>query len=184
MQKLKKVTVLLLFLTFTLSAKGVTNNNLAITKDINFEIEIGTGINLDLDPVIIDFGNIVRNSSDTITKMEYLKFNSAFAQDNIVTTSFPSGDLSPLDKEYAQFELEYQNKENESYSDKLPVYIKRVKAMFVRQGEDKIPITAEIRGVPEKQRLGKYYKAIRMNVTTSPVNPIKSVRNPGEGGMR
>ena len=184
MGKMKKVSVFLLFLTFFTMLRGAASDNLVITKDINFEVEIGTAIDLDLKPVIINFGNILRDNDDTITKTEYLKFNSAFLQDNMVTTSFPADDLSQSDQEYAKFELEYENKKDENYNDKLPVHIKRVKAMLVRQGEDKIPITAEIRGVPENQRLGKYYKAIKMDVTTSPINPIKSMRSSGEGGMK
>lgn len=184
MVRLKKVTVLLLFLTFSVIGKGVTNDNLTITKDIKFEVEIGTAIDLDLNPVIIDFGNIVRNNNDTITKTEYLKFKNAFTQDNIVTTSFPNGDLNQADQDYGKFNLEYQNNKDESYQDILPVYIKKIRGMTVRQGEDKIPITAEIRGVGKDQRLGKYKKTIKMNVMMTPKAPINSIRTSGMGGMR
>lgn len=182
MVRLKKVTVLLLLLTFSVIGKGAINNNLIITKDIEFQIEIGTVIGL--DPVDINFGDIVRGSNNTITKTEYLKFKTAFTQESKVTVEFTDKDLSPEDKNYGKFELEYQNKDKETYDDKLPVYIKRIKDMEVKTGEKQIPITAEIRGVPEDQRLGKYYKSIKINVITSLKDPITSARISGEGGMK
>lgn len=192
MRVVKKVGVLLMFLISSVACMGDAgsgDNNLVITKDINFEVEVGTVIDLDLDPVDINFGNIVRNSNDTVTRTSYLKFKQAFTKDNKVTTSFPEETNKDVNNEYAMFELDYQQPEEkpkEATTEKttLPVYIKRVKDMLVRKGEIQIPITAEIRGVPKDQKLGLYKKNIKMNVMTTPIDPAKAVRTSGEGGMR
>lgn len=192
MRVVKKVGVLLMFLISSVACMGDAgsgNNNLTITKDIKFEVEVGTVIDLDLDPVDINFGNIVRNSNDTVTRTSYLKFKQAFKEDNKVTTSFPEETNKDVNNEYAMFELEYQQpeekpKEATTEKTKLPVYIKKVKDMLVRKGEIQIPITAEIRGVPKDQKLGLYKKNIKMDVMTTPIDPAKVVRTSGEGGMR
>ena len=193
MRVVKKVGVLLMFLIFSvvcIGNVGSGDNNLVITKDINFEVEVGTVIDLDLDPVDINFGNIVRNSNDTVTRTSYLKFKQAFTEDNKVTTSFPEAASQNANEEYAKFDLDYQppkeEKPKEATTEKttLPVYIKKVKDMLVRKGEIQIPITAEIRGVPKDQKLGLYKKNIKMNVMTTPIDPAKAVRTSGEGGMR
>ena len=183
MRVLKKISVFLMFLTSSVISISA-GDHLTISKDIIFEVEVGTAIDLDLDPVDINFGNIVRNSNDTVTKTSYLKFKTAFTEDNKVKTYFPEGDLTPSDLNYAKFELEYQNKANETYTDKLPVYLQRINDMLVRKGEIQIPITAEIRGVDKNQRLGEYKKNIKMNVVTTPVNPTKALRTSGQGGMK
>lgn len=193
MRVVKKVGVLLMFLIFSvvcIGNVGSGDNNLVITKDINFEVEVGTVIDLDLDPVDINFGNIVRNSNDTVIRTSYLKFKQAFTEDNKVTTSFPEENSKDTNNEYAMFDLDYQppkeEKPKEATTEKttLPVYIKKVKDMLVRKGEIQIPITAEIRGVPKDQKLGLYKKNIKMNVMTTPIDPAKAVRTSGEGGMR
>lgn len=193
-----KVIAFLVFLIFTTVALGQMRDNVVISKDIDFEIEIGTAIDLDLDPVYIDFGNLVRDNKDTITRTSYLKFKSAFQEDNLVTTSFPEekvGDIGNkgIDPNYAKFDLEYvltpRNKEKqqekvENMKTELPVYIQRIQGMTVKKGDIQIPITAEIRGVAKDQMLGRYYKAIKMNVETTPKNPIGAIRSSGQGGMR
>lgn len=189
----KKVGVLLIFFISSIVCMGDAgsgDNNLTITKDIKFEVEVGTVVDLDLDPVDINFGNIVRNSNDTVTRTSYLKFKQAFTEDNKVTTSFPEAVGQNTSDEYAKFELEYQQpkeeKPKEATTEKttLPVYIKKIKDMLVKKGEIQIPITAEIRGVPKDQKLGLYKKNIKMNVITTPVDPAKAIRTSGQGGMR
>ena len=193
-----KVIAFLVFLIFTTVALGQMRDNVVISKDIDFEIEIGTAIDLDLDPVYIDFGNLVRDNKDTITRTSYLKFKSVFQEDNLVTTSFPEEEVGDtgnnlIDPNYAKFDLEYmltpRDKEKqqgkvEDMKTKLPVYIQRIQGMTAKKGDIQIPITAEIRGVPKDQMLGRYYKAIKMNVETTPKNPIGAIRTSGQGGMR
>ena len=54
------------FFTTTHKSKAVqthtSSNSLVITKDINFEIEVQSSINVGVDPVELDFGSIPRNS--------------------------------------------------------------------------------------------------------------------------
>lgn len=159
-----------------------SSNSLVITKDINFEIEVQSSINVGVDPVELDFGSIPRNSKQKITKTGDLKFKTAFKNDMLVKVDYDkNGDLTPDDTKYAKYQIEYANKNDEKYDDKIDVYLQRVKDRTLKQGDIKIPIVGEIREVGNV-RLGEYKKTINATVFVTPISPTENVINPNARG--
>lgn len=174
------------FFTTTHKSKAVqthtSSNSLVITKDINFEIEVQSSINVGVDPVELDFGSIPRNSKQKITKTGDLKFKTAFKNDMLVKVDYDkNGDLTPDDAKYAKYQIEYANKNDEKYDDKIDIYLQRVKDRTLKQGDIKIPIVGEIREV-ENVRLGEYKKTINATVFVTPISPTENVINPNARG--
>lgn len=161
-----------------------SSNSLVITKDINFEIEVQSSLNVGVDPVELDFGSIQRNSKETIRKEGDLKFKTAFKNDVQVKVEYDkNGDSTPEDAKYAKYQIEYVNKDGEKYDDKIDIYLERVKDRTMKQGEVKIPIVGEIREVGNV-RLGEYKKTIDATVYVTPVSPTENIINPnGRGGV-
>lgn len=175
------------FFTTTHDSKAVqthtSSNSLVITKDIKFEIEVQSSLNVGVDPVELDFGSIQRNSRETIKKEGDLKFKAAFDKDVQVRVEYEkAGDLMQNDPNYAKYQIEYVNKDGEKYDDKIDVYLQRVKDKTLKQGEVKIPIVGEIREVGNV-RLGEYKKTIKADVYVTPVSPTENrINSNGRGG--
>ncbi len=187
MGKLKKISVSLLFLILsTYSFSSHRNNNLTITKDIEFEIEIKSSMSLDLDSTVLDFGNLVRDNKDTVTRTNYLKFKKSFDGDRKISVKFNESQSNNQDINYEKFTIDHEKKAENSASngeiETLDVYIKKVNDFYLKKGEVKIPITGEIREVPKNARLGKYEKTIKATVYDTVIDPTKVLKGK-QGGM-
>lgn len=152
-----------IFLKFlNVEASILKNSNVPITtKDIEFELEVTDS--LKVDPVYLDFGNILKNSNKLNTAQSYFCLSGAFKQDMLVTTNYSEG---AREGEYTKIQV--PKKDSESSSDILDVYLKNINSSILSTGEYKIPVVGEIRKVGDIS-LGKYEKTIRMNVEIQPV---------------
>lgn len=155
-----------IFLKFlNIEASILKNPNIPTTRvDINFELEVTDS--LKVDPVYLDFGNILKNSNDLHTARSYFNLSGAFKQDMLVSTNYSEGKI-----EGAYTKIQVPKKEAGLPTDVLEVYLKNIKSRIFSTGEYRIPIDGEIRQVGNIG-LGKYEKTIEMNVEVQPVSPI------------
>lgn len=152
-------------------------NTLIITKDIEFEVEVLSSISVGVEPVLLDFGDIQRNTNNLLQKEADLKFKSAFTQDVEVRVEYdPTTDLLKNDPNYAKYEIDYVNQNGETYNDKIEVYLKRIDNTLLKKGTVIIPVLGEIREVGNV-RLGAYAKDIDATVYVTPTSPSEVVTN-------
>ena len=183
------VMLLIFFFITTLNSNAAgthtSTNSLVITKDINFEIEIQSSLAVDVEPVLIDFGDIQRNTTNMIRKQGDLNFKAAFDKDVQVRVDYEKeGDLTPNDINYAKYQMNYVNQVNENYTDTIDVYLKRISQEILKQGSVKIPVIGEIREVGNV-RLGEYEKTVKADVYVTPLSPTgNSISLVGEGGIK
>lgn len=183
------VMLLIFFFITTLNSNAAgthtSTNSLVITKDINFEIEIQSSLAVDVEPVLIDFGDIQRNTTNMIRKQGDLNFKAAFDKDVQVRVDYEKeGDLTPNDINYAKYQMNYVNQVNENYTDTIDVYLKRINQEILKQGSVKIPVIGEIREVGNV-RLGEYEKTVKADVYVTPLSPTgNSISLVGEGGIK
>lgn len=137
------------------------------TREIEFELEVQDTINV--EPVYLDFGNILKNSKDMVTANSYFKLAGAYAQDMFLSTSFEGGTIEGF---YTKFQV---FREGNTSGDSLDVYLYNIDSRILSSGETKIPVVGEIREVSDIA-LGKYEKTVKMNVIITPVSPILNRR--------
>lgn len=191
-EKVYKISYnLMLFMFFfiiTLNSNAVgthtSANSLVITNDINFQIEVLSSLAVGVDPVELDFGDIQRNSKNTITKEADLKFQASFNEDVQIKIDYDkTDDLMSTDPVYAKYQITHIDNNPENQNDKIDVYLKRVDAVVLRKGEMIIPITGEIREVGNI-KLGEYKKTIEATVYATPLSPITNKLFFTEGGVK
>lgn len=155
-----------IFLKFlNIEASILKNSNVPMTTvDINFELEVTDS--LKVDPVYLDFGNILKNSSSLNIAQSYFYLSGGFKQDMLVSTSYSDG---TKEGEYTKVIV---SKLNGTNLDKLDVYLYNIKDRVLSSGEYRIPVIGEIREVGNVE-LGKYEKTIKMNVEIQPISPIR-----------
>lgn len=151
-----------IFLKFlNVEASILKNSNIpTTTKEIEFELEVTDS--LKVDPVYLDFGNILKNSRDKQTSLAYFNLATTYDQNMLVTTSYQEG---TIEGDYTKIQV--PKKENGSAKDILDVYLYNLKSQTLSAGEHKIPIIGEIRSVGDIS-LGKYEKTVKMNVIINP----------------
>ena len=167
MNKNRNIVLLFgIFLKFlNIEASILKNSNVPTTTvSIDFELEVTDS--LKVDPVYLDFGNILKNSNHRITAQSYFNLSKVADQDMLISTSYNEG---KLEGDYTKIEVP---KLNGGSSDKLDVYIYNIKDRILSSGEYKIPVVGEIREVGNIE-LGQYEKTLRMNVVIQPISPIK-----------
>lgn len=162
--------IILLFSVFLkflyIEASILKNSNIPTTTvNINFELEVTDS--LKVDPVYLDFGNILKNSNEKQTSMTYFNLSTTYNQDMLVTTSYQGGDI---DGNYTRIKV--PKKENGNTSDILDVYLYNLNSQNLNAGSYKIPIIGEIRSVGDIS-LGEYERTITMDVIVQPISPIK-----------
>lgn len=135
------------------------------TKEIEFELEVIDTVKI--EPVHLDFGNILKNSTKLIGTTSYFELSGAYLQDMFISTSFQNG---IEDGDYTKFEV---FREGMSSGDFLNVYLYNIKPRILSSGETRIPIVGEIREVGDIA-LGKYEKIVVMDIIIAPVSPIKN----------
>ena len=169
---MKKRNVIFLFSIFlkflNVEASILKNPNVpTTTKEIEFELEVTDS--LKVDPVYLDFGNILKNSKDKQTAVAYFYLSSTYNKNMLVSTSYPEGDR---EKEYTRIKV--PKKENPNATDVLDIYLYNLNSQNLSAGSYKIPIIGEIREVKDIG-LGKYEKTTKMEVIVQPTSPIKSL---------
>lgn len=136
------------------------------TKEIEFTLEVLDGVNV--EPLWLDFGNILKNSNNLYTAQSYLNIEGKFQEESYISTFFDEG---VKEENYTKLEVGLEENQNIT-NDKIDVYIKNVENQIIKQGDTKIPIIGEIRSVGDI-KLGRYSKNVRMNVIITPISPIK-----------
>lgn len=134
------------------------------TKEIEFELEVTDS--LKVEPVYLDFGNILKNTKEKQTSIAYFNLSTTYEQNMLVTTSYPEGDV---EGDYTKIKV--PKKENPSSTDVLDVYLYNLSSQNLSAGSYKIPVIGEIREV-KNVGLGKYERTIKMDVLIQPVLPI------------
>lgn len=163
MKKTKLFSIILKFLYGT-SLLAMTSDIPTTTVDIKFDLEVTDTVKV--EPVYLDFGNILKNSNQKVTAQSYFNLSGGFEQDMLVSTSYNEGQS---EGDYTKVEVP---KLNGGSSDKLDVYLYNIKNRILSSGEYKIPVIGEIREVGNIE-LGKYEKTLKMNVEIQPISPIK-----------
>lgn len=163
MRKIKLFSIILNFLYGT-SLLAITSNIPTTTVDIKFDLEVTDTIKV--EPVYLDFGNILKNSNTLNTAQTYFNLSGAFQQDMLINTSYSDG---VVEGEYTRVEIPRLNGIS---NDKLSVYLHNIKNRVLSSGEYRIPIVGEIREVGDIE-LGRYEKTIKMEVLAIPVLPSK-----------
>lgn len=163
MKKIKLFSIILNFLYGT-SILATTSNIPTTTVDIKFDLEVTDTVKV--EPVYLDFGNILKNSDRLNTAQSYFNLSAGFQQDMLITTSYVGG---TVEGDYTKIVVPRLNGNS---SDKLDVYLHNIKNRILVSGDYKIPIVGEIRKV-DNIELGKYEKTIKMDVEIQPVLPIK-----------
>lgn len=144
---------------------GVNSVNLPITtENIEFELEVLDTVKV--EPVFLDFGNILKNSNVLQTKVTYFNLAGAYKQDMLLTTKYSEG---TVEGEYTKIQV--LKKKSGIAADVLDVYLYNINSRILTTGEYKIPIIGEIREVKDIG-LGEYEKTIRMDVELQPISPI------------
>lgn len=161
----KNRNIILLFSIFlkflNIEASILKNSNVpTTTENIEFELEVTDS--LKVDPVYLDFGNILRNSKDKKTSVAYFNLSSTYDQNMLVSTSYLDGNV-----EGNYTKIKVLKKENPGITDFLDVYLYNLKSQNLSAGAYKIPIIGEIREVGNIA-LGKYEKTITMEVEINP----------------
>lgn len=167
MNKNRNIVLLFgIFLKFlNIEASILKNSNVPTTTvSIDFELEVTDS--LKVDPVYLDFGNILKNSDRLNTTQSYFNLSAGFQQDMLISTSYVGG---TIEGDYTKIVVP---KLNGTTSDKLDVYLHNIKNRILASGDYKIPVVGEIRKVGNIE-LGKYEKTIKMDVEIQPVLPIK-----------
>ena len=170
---MKKITkqMLLCFFVIVLKALNTTNVEASLvtgksipvtTKLIEFELQVTDSILI--EPVYLDFGNIVKNSNDTKTANSFFYLSSSYANEMLVSSQYIGG---VKEGEYTKYQV---YKKGEVGGDFLDVYLHNIAARSLSPGENKVPIVGEIRGVGDVA-LGKYEKTVQMEVIIQPINP-------------
>lgn len=155
-----------------------SSNSLTISKNLDFEIEIESALDVDLNPVDLDFGDLVRGTTQKKVAQGDLKFNSGFNSDVKISIDYDkTNDKIPSDTTYAMYQIKHEDVKGEKITenDTLDVYIKRVKDVVMKKGEMKIPIIGEIRGVSKEAKLGKYSDKITATVFVTPIDPTNKI---------
>ena len=161
----KNRNIILLFSIFlkflNIEASILKNSNVpTTTENIEFELEVTDS--LKVDPVYLDFGNILRNSKDKKTSVAYFNLSSTYDQNMLVNTSYLDGNI---EGDYTKVRV--SKKENADATDFLDVYLYNLKSQNLSAGTYKIPIIGEIREVGNIA-LGKYEKTVTMEVEINP----------------
>lgn len=170
---MRKITkqMLLCFFTIILKALNPINVNASLvtgksipttTKLIEFELQVTDSILV--DPIYLDFGNIVKNSNDIKTANSFFYLSSSYANEMLVSSEYMGG---VKEGEYTKFQV---YKKGELSGDYLDVYLHNIAPRSLSPGENKVPIVGEIRGVGDVA-LGKYEKTVQMEVIIQPINP-------------
>lgn len=161
-----------------LAIEHTSDNSLTISRELNFEIEIESALEVDLNPVDLDFGTLVRGTNQVRIAKGDLKFNSGFKNDVKVSIEYEkNGDEMPEDKNYAKYKIKHKDVTSEKVTenDTLDVYIRRVDSQIMKMGETTIPIIGEIRSVSKEAKLGKYEKTIKATVFVTEVAPTNKI---------
>lgn len=137
------------------------------TREIEFELEVQDTISV--EPVYLDFGNILKNNKNLVTANSYFILTGAYTQDMLLSTSFENG---TIEGSYTKFQI---FREGNTAGDSLDVYLYNIDSRILSSGETKIPVVGEIREVKDIT-LGKYEKTVKMNVIITPMSPILNKR--------
>lgn len=137
------------------------------TKEIEFTLEVLDGVKV--DPLWLDFGNILKNSTVLYKAQTYLNIEGKFQENTYITTSFAEG---TQEGNYTKLKIKAENNNSSAINNEIDVYIKNIENQIIRPGDTKIPIVGEIRSVGNVD-LGKYNKTTRMSIIMTPVSPIK-----------
>lgn len=158
-------SIILSFLIIKNHLNGMTNTlNIPVAeKRIEFELEVTDSIKV--DPVHLDFGNILKNNQDIQTATSYYLLSSTYNDDMFIKTSFREGEKA---QEYTKIKV--PKKQNGLEKDYIDVYLKNLENRILPSGEYKVPIMGEIRGVGDIS-LGEYEKTVVMDVEITPVSP-------------
>lgn len=159
-------SIVLNFLIIKNYLNGMTNAlNIPIAeKRIEFELEVTDS--LKVDPVHLDFGNILKNSRETQTATSYYLLSGTYNEDMFVRTSFKKGEIV---QDYTKIKV--FKKENGTANDYIDVYLKNLENKILSRGDHKIPVMGEIRSVGDIA-LGEYEETVIMDVEITPISPI------------
>lgn len=158
-------SVVLNFLILKNYLNGMTNNlNIPVAeKKIEFELEVTDS--LKVDPVHLDFGNILKNTQDIQTATSYYLLSGTYKDSMFVKTSFRNGEKL---QDYTKVKI--TKKENATKEDFIDVYLKNLENRVLPSGEYKIPVMGEIRNVGNIA-LGAYEETVIMDVEITPILP-------------
>ena len=163
MRKNRNIILLFsIFLKFLDIEASILKNSIVPTTTENIEFELEVTDTLKVDPVYLDFGNILRNSKNKKTSVAYFNLSSSYDQNMLVSTSYLDGSI---EGEYTKIKV--LKKENPDVGDFLDVYLYNLKSQNLNAGSHKIPIMGEIREVGNIA-LGEYEKTITMEVEINP----------------
>lgn len=163
MSKIRIFSIILNFL-FCMNTFIIAQAIPTATAEIEFELEVTDTVKV--EPVYLDFGNILKNSNTLNTAQSYFNLSAGFKQDMLITTTYSEGVQVG---EYTKIDVPKQGGKS---TDKLDVYLYNIKDRVLSSGEYKIPIIGEIREVGDIE-LGKYEKTIKMDVIITPISPTK-----------
>lgn len=158
-----------IFLKFLNTEASILKNSNVPTTTVDIEFELEVTDSLKVDPVYLDFGNILKNSKDKQTSVAYFKLATTYNQNMLVTTSYQGG---VMEGDYTKIQV--PKKENGSATDILDVYLYNLRSQSLSAGSYKIPVIGEIRNVGNIS-LGAYEKTVTMDVIIQPMSPIKSL---------
>lgn len=136
-------------------------------KEIEFTLEVLDSVHV--EPLWLDFGNILKNSNKLYKAQSYLNIEGKFQGENYITTSFNGG---VKEGDYTKLQIELDNSTSSIPNKSLDVYIKNIENQIIKPGDTKIPIIGEVRSVGNIE-LGKYSRTVRMDVIMTPISPIK-----------
>ncbi|MGL5208440.1 hypothetical protein [Cetobacterium sp.] len=163
MSKIRIFSIILNFL-FCMNTFIIAQAIPTATAEIEFELEVTDTVKV--EPVYLDFGNILKNSNTLNTAQSYFNLSTGFKQDMLITTTYNEGVQVG---EYTKIDVP---KQGGKPTDKLDVYLYNIKDRVLSSGDYKIPIIGEIREVGDIE-LGKYEKTIKMDVIITPISPTK-----------
>lgn len=166
MGQIKVFSIILSFIYGVIILAVTPGGTVPITGvDIVFEVEVSGGVKV--EPVYLDFGNILKNSNKKQTSIAYFNISNTYIEDILVTTSYQDG---IIEGDYTKIKVP---KKGESISENnLDVYLYNLKAQKFSAGTHKIPVIGEIREVGNIS-LGIYEKTIKMDVTIQPISSLK-----------
>ncbi len=164
MDKVRIFSIILNFL-FCMNTFIMAQKIPIATAEIEFELEVTDTVKV--EPVYLDFGNILKNSNNLNTAQSYFNLSAGVKQDMLISTTYSEG---IQEGEYTKIEVQ---KQGGKPTDKLDVYLYNIKNNILTSGDYKIPIIGEIREVGDIE-LGKYEKTIKMDVMITPISPIKN----------
>lgn len=161
---------------YSFCASRATNT---ITKEIHFDLFVTDSL-LVAKAKDLDFGNILKGTTDTIYAETAIEISNGENNEVKVKLSYDLPTTKEVDKNYTSIQIKYKepdtsvnkseikniNKDERAAVETIDVYLKNFEDSYTIQGNDNanfIPVKGEIRGIGEA-KIGEYEGTVRVNI--------------------